>query len=132
NIFAQPFERGFVVDLERNVVTAGYIGFMEDDAVMVLLIPGFQVDAALIISIGFDEPDNLGVMFQGCIHIQHPERTMSRAHNTCNRHISLLTIQTDFFSCGRAQRSANRWSAKYNKRVPFPAPDLQGSHEPGS
>src|ERR1051326_2192447 len=55
---------------------------MKDDAVVVLLIPGLQVDTSFVISIGFDEPDNFGVMFQRWLHFEHTERTMSWAKNT--------------------------------------------------
>src|SRR5947207_7952685 len=90
NVPREALKRCFAVDLERDEIASGNVGLTQDDAVVVELIPGFQIHAALVIAACDIEANHFSVMFDRSFNIKNPEQAVSGTKNPSHRHTFLL------------------------------------------
>src|SRR6266851_168171 len=84
---AEGVELGVAFDLVGDVVGARIFGGGEDHAVAIPFVPCLVVGRPAAVAMGFDEPDDVGVMVAGLFDVGYPNRDMSDAHH---RHDSAL------------------------------------------
>jgi hypothetical protein len=79
-------QRRLVEHLEGEEIDPGPIGLAQDDAVVIALVPAFQIDPPLRIAAGFDQPQHVTVVTNAFLKIQHANLRMPRTQNTCHCH----------------------------------------------
>ena len=80
-------EQGVVIQhLESKKIDPGTISFTNHHTVMILFIPGLEIDPALIIPAGFQQAQHIPIEMNALFEIQHPDLSMTRPQYTLNRH----------------------------------------------
>jgi hypothetical protein len=72
------------------VVHAGAVRWADDDAVEVVLVPGFVVGGAVVVAQGLDQPDAFAVVLAGGVDVDDPDHDLARPHHTGDRHGAYL------------------------------------------
>ena len=84
---AQSVEFGVALHLVGDVIGAGMVRRSEDHAIAIPFVPGLVIGGSTALAMGFDEPDNVGVMVAGLFDVSYSNRNVSDAHY---RHDSAL------------------------------------------
>ena len=91
DVLGQLFQRGFGVHLPAHVVHAGLVGLAQDDAVVVMLVPGLEEHALLlVVARDFLQAKDVAIVLHGGLEFEHADLHVSGAQYTGECHSSLL------------------------------------------
>ncbi len=85
-VFLELGQRCIAIDLEGEEVDAGLVGFAQHQAVVVPLVPGLEVDAALLVAAGFPETQNIAVKVDAFLEIEHAQSGVAGTQYTIHCH----------------------------------------------
>src|SRR5262249_19881027 len=80
------FQRGRRVDTPAHVIHARVSRLAQHDAVVIVFVPGFHIQATLPLALRFDQAQNLGVVSDRGVHFADADRYMPRTQHTIDCH----------------------------------------------
>ncbi|MNZ75489.1 hypothetical protein D3C78_939670 [compost metagenome] len=81
------FQGGLVQHLETKEIDAGGIRLTDHIAVVIALIPAFEIHPALVVAPGFHQTQNVAVKMDAFFKVQHAHLGMPWTQYTCHRHL---------------------------------------------
>jgi len=85
-LFLQVIERGFVEHLVAKEVQPGLVGLAQDDAVVVALVAGLEIGAALGIAAHGLQAHHVGVPLDRFFQVEYADLGVPRAQNASHCH----------------------------------------------
>ena len=91
-VAVELLEGGLVGNLEGEEIDAGLLGLTDQDAVVIALVPGLEIHAALVVTAGFDQTQGVLVKVDAFFQIQDAQRNVAGTQNTSHCHKNLLQV----------------------------------------